>query len=393
MIKTHIQVYVHPRFASPDPIKMADNPFVVEIDYRPIGRNSPTKHVVVRQTTTTELLQNEFFVDLATNGPVLLTHVLFTSERPDEPYRPHASLISGIPQIASRFRHCNWSAAARVRVALKTTAVDSACVTIALQSLAAAMKIHACIEATADPADSECSALNHLAAALSIVSTDADAPVVAYSRASPHAAIARMSAGFVRGRVDIRDRANLRFVPDDGTAPISISGSNLVHFADPVFGGICTALFDTEPPERASEDTQGIPVDLAAARGTAVVEAADYARIIAYPDGMLNPLVLCQDSAGNFAKVDRAVVIRSVHNKAAESVQVTFAPETPLGNPEQRMVVCTPVSTRVFYNHLQGIPDSDFRPGVRTGLMTQTKARMANVKDKKDQGDGVCKVM
>jgi hypothetical protein len=369
---------------------MADNPFVVEIDYRPIGRDSSPKHVVVRQTTTAELLQNEFFVDLATKGPVLLTRVLFTSERPDEPYRPHASLISGIPQIASHFRYCNWSAA-RVHVALKTTAVDSACVAIALQSLAAAMKIHACIEATVDPAESEYSALKYLAAALSVVSTDSDAPVVAYSRAPPHAAIARMPAGFVRGQMDIRDRDALRFIPAADTAPIRISGSNLVHFADPVFGWICTVLFDAEPPARVSDDTQGASTDLAIARGAAVVEAADYARIIAYPDGMLNPLVLCRDSDGFFAKVDRAVVIRSVHDKATESVQVTFAPETPLDSPEQRMVVCTPVSTRGFYSHLQGIPESEFRLGVRKDLMTQTKSRMAKARD--PGGDGVCKVM
>ena len=97
---------------------MADNPFIIEIDYRPIGRASPMRHAVIRQATTDELLQNEFLVDLAATGPVILTNVVFTCERPDDPYRPHASLISGIQQIARRFQKCNWSVAPRVRVVL-----------------------------------------------------------------------------------------------------------------------------------------------------------------------------------------------------------------------------------------------------------------------------------
>jgi hypothetical protein len=370
---------------------MADNPFIIKIDYRPIGRASPVRRVVIRQATTDELLQNEFLVDLAANGPVILTSVVFTCERPDDPYRPHASLVSGIQQIARHFQHCNWSVAPRVQVVLKTNAVDSACVIITLQSLATAMKIHACIDATADPADSKCSALAHLAAALAFTGVGNNAPVVAYSRTPPHAAVARMPVGFVRGRMDISDRDNLLFIPADRTAPVHIGGGNLTHFTESVFDAICTALFDAEAPPHISDDTQGIPIDPVVADGTAIVEAADYAQIIAYPDGLWAPLILCRDSAGLFAKVERASVLRSVHDKAAESVHVAFASETPLDHSEQRMVVCTPVSTRGFYSHLQSLSDSEFRPGVRAGLMTQTKARMAKVRD--PGGDGVCKVM
>ena len=370
---------------------MADNPFIIEIDYRPIGRASRMRHAVIRQATTDELLRNEFLVDLATTGPFILANVVFTCERPDDPYRPHASLVSGIQQIARRFQRCDWSVAPRVRIVLKTSAVDSACVVIALQSLAAAMKIHACIDAATDPVDSKCSALAHLAAALAFTGVGNNAPVVAYSRTPPHAAIARMPAGFVRGRMDISNRNNLLFVPANGTASTSIDGGNLTHFTESVFDAICTALFDAEAPARISDDTQGIPIDPNVADGTAIVEAADYAQIIAYPDGMWEPLILCRNSAGLFAKVERAFVIRSVHDKAAESVHVTFAPETPLDHSEKRVVVCTPLSTRGFYGHLQSLQDSEFRPGVRTGLMTQTKVRMAKVKGQGE--DGVCKVM